>query len=431
MPGDRGARDMHVQKPTPAAATPAVPMIVLLAVLVPLGLGYLLSYLFRAANAVTAPDLVRDLGLTASDLGMLTAAYLIAFALFQLPLGILLDRFGPRRVQTALLLLAAGGAVLFASGQSAIQLAVARAVIGMGVAGGLMASFKAVVMWVPEVRRPLANACVMSLGAVGLLISTTPFEWALQLAGWRGVFLVLAGFTAVVALLIVVVPEKPIAASGDRLGQQIAALAGIYRDRAFWALAPLLAATAGTHIAYQTLWAGPWFADVAGLDRAGVATHLFAMAAAFFFGILFSGVVADYFVRRGASVLSVMFGFCLVYLAGQALIVLPVPYPLQVAGWLIFGMCGQVAILAYPWLASYFGAKLSGRANTAMNLLIFMTAFLVQSAVGWIIDLHPRTAGGGYVAEAYAAAFGLFLAIQLLALGWYLARWRVVHGPKA
>lgn len=420
-----------MQKPSPEAATPAVPMIVLLAALVPFGLGYLLSYLFRAANAVTAPDLVRDLGLTASDLGMLTAAYLFAFALFQLPLGILLDRFGPRRVQTGLLLLAACGAALFASGQSALHLAIARAVIGMGVAGGLMASFKAVVMWVPEVRRPLANSCVMSLGAVGLLISTTPFEWALQLAGWRGVFLVLAGITAVVALtILLVVPEKPIAASGDTLGQQIGALVGIYRDRAFWALAPLLASTAGTHIAYQTLWAGPWFRDVAGLDRAGVATHLFAMAAAFFFGILFSGVVADFFVRRGASVLSVMFGFCLFYLAGQALFVLPVPYSLQVVGWMIFGMSGQVAILAYPWLASYFGAKLSGRANTAMNLLIFMTAFLVQSAVGWIIDLYPRTATGGYANEAYTAAFGLFLVVQLAALAGYLARWRVFHPAK-
>ena len=84
--------------------------------LAPFALGYFLSYLFRAVNAVVGPDLVAELGLSAAELGLLTSAYLFAFALFQLPLGVLLDRFGPRRVQAACSRCAALGALLFAIG---------------------------------------------------------------------------------------------------------------------------------------------------------------------------------------------------------------------------------------------------------------------------------------------------------------------------
>ena len=81
-----------------------------------------------------------------------------------------------------------------------------------------------------------------------------------------------------------------------------------------------------------------------------------------------------------------------------------------------------MAILAYPWLSSHFGSALSGRANTAMNLVIFASAFVVQSAIGALIDLYPRSATGGYPPEAYRWAFGVFLCLQVAMLGWFLAR---------
>jgi hypothetical protein len=89
--------------------------------------------------------------------------------------------------------------------------------------------------------------------------------------------------------------------------------------------------------------------------------------------------------------------------------------------WVVFGMSGQVAVLAYPWLSSYFGAALSGRATTAMNLILFLFAFGAQYAIGAIIDLFPTTPGGGYHPAGYRAGFGVFLLAQLLALCWYLA----------
>jgi predicted MFS family arabinose efflux permease len=399
--------------------------------LAPFAFGYFLTYLLRAVNAVVAPDLVDEIGLGPADLGLLTAAYLGAFALFQLPLGLLLDRYGPRRVQAALFCVSALGCLLFALGRDALTLTAARAIIGMGFAGGLMSGFKAVVIWVPEPRRALANACVMAFGALGLLAATAPTELAVQTMGWRTVFVLLAAMTAGVALTILLrVPEPGAKSAGEPLSQQVRQLVRIFKDRAFLAIAPLLATTAGTHIAIQTLWAGPWFRDVAGLDRVGAANHLFAMGVAFFVGILGSGAIADWFVRRGFSELSVMTAFLVLFLAAQAGIVLDLA-ELRLLCWLVFGMSGQVAVLAYPWLSSRFGAAQSGRANTAMNLLLFLTAFAIQYAIGGIIGLFPAGAAGGYDPRSYQAAFGVFLALQVATFILYVASRKLFRAAPA
>ncbi len=386
----------------------------------PFAFGYFLSYLFRAVNAIIERDLVTEIGLSPAELGLVTAAYLGAFALFQLPLGVLLDRYGPRRVQSALLMVGGCGALIFAFGKDATMLIVGRALIGLGFAGGLMASFKAVVIWVSEPRRALGNALVMSAGAIGLLVATAPIEVANQLLGWRGVFIGLAAVTFAAALIIlIVVPEKHTTAEPEPLIRQVSSLAAIFSDRAFLAIAPLLATTAGVHVAVQTLWAGPWFRDVAGLDRDGVALYLMMMAIAFFVGILVTGAVADWFVRRGFSVLTVMFGFLAVYLIAQVGIVQGRTDIMMPAMWFTFATLGQASILAYPWLASHFGAARSGRAQTAANLLIFAAAFGVQYAIGIIIEQFPVNNSGGYDLASYRVSFGAALALQLAAVAWF------------
>ena len=415
-----------------AQSRPLSPSTVALVVLLPFGIGYFLSQMFRSVNAVVGPDLVRDVGLGAAELGFLTSAYLLAFALFQLPLGVLLDRFGPRRVQSVLIALAGVGSLLFALGEGFFALSFARALIGLGFAGGLMSGFKAVVLWVPEQRRALANAVVMSFGALGIIVATQPIDISVQAFGWRAVFAGLGVITFAVALLILmVVPERArTAPATEGLHTQIAAIGGIISSAAFWRLAPLLASTAGAHIAIQTLWAGLWFRDVAGMGRDAVAAHLMMVAVAFMIGILLSGAVADWFIRRGVHILSVMNGFLAAFLIAEVLIVFQVE-SLMLPAWLLFGMTGQVAILAYPWLSSHYGAALSGRANTAMNLLIFATAFGTQYAIGGIIDLFPSGTAGAYEPEAYRISFGLCLAAQVIALIWYAAGFRSLRNAPA
>jgi MFS family permease len=403
----------------PSTLLPA-PAGVLMRALLPFGLGYLLSYLLRAVNAVAAPDLVGEFGLTAAELGLLTSAYLGAFALVQFPLGVMLDRFGPRRVQAGLLCVAALGTLGFALAQGLGQLFLARAAIGIGFAAGLMASFKAVVLWVAAERRPLANAGVMSFGGLGILLATEPSEIMIGITGWRGVFAGLSAIIVAVALVILfVVPEQKVTAKTAPLGQQSRELLGVLASFNFWRVAPLLGLTAGLQIAIQTLWAGPWFRDVMGLDRAGAARHLLWMALAFSVGIFLSGFVADRLGRRGIGPMTVYLGFFVLFALAQLIIVLQF-MPLTTAAWLVTAATGQTAILGFPWLQRAYDPALAGRVNSTLNFAMFVCAFSAQYAIGIIIDAFPKTAGG-YPPEAYRWAFGTMLVLQFVAVGWYYA----------
>ena len=405
-----------------AQARPRLTAGLVASILAPFALGYFLSYLYRAVNAVTAPDLVRDISLSASELGFLTAVYLLAFAGFQLPLGVLLDRFGPRRTQTMLMGLTGVGALVFATSGGLWGLTAGRALIGIGCAGGLMAGFKAVALWLPEERRALTNSIIMALGGLGIFAATMPADFVIQTIGWRGLFLglTLVSF-AIAALIWFVVPERGVRTAGETWRRQAEVVARIYSDPVFWRVAPLVALTAGSHVAIQTLWAGPWFSDVAGLDRDAVAANLAAMAIGFLIGTLAMGASADWLGRRGIGLLNVMLGYMAAFLTVQIAIVLNWT---SAAGllWLIFGMIGHSGTLAYPWLARYFGVGLAGRANTALNFVTFTTAFAVQYLIGAIIDLWPPSQDGGYPAQAYQVSLGLFLGLQVLALIWYLLR---------
>lgn len=388
--------------------------------LLPFACGYFLSYLLRAVNAVVAPDLVTDIGVTASELGLLTSAYLVAFALFQLPVGVLLDRYGPRRVQAALLSIAALGCLAFSYAPGFVLLFIARAVIGLGFAAGLMASLKATSLWVPLERRALANTAIMSMGALGIVVATEPTEWLVAALGWRSVFAVFAGLVLLCALAILaIVPERHSAARPASLSVQVGELLQIMRLPLFWRVVPLIAIAAGVQIGIQTLWAGPWFRDVMGLDRAGVARHLLWMAIAFMVGILGIGTLTDRLGRRGVSPMTVMTVCYLVYLAAQLVLVVQW-LPLAVPAWLVIAATGQVAILAYPWFAARVGGELAGRSNATINFAMFVCAFAAQYGIGFIIGLFPGTATG-YAPEAYAWAFGLCLGLQALAMAWYLA----------
>jgi predicted MFS family arabinose efflux permease len=409
--------------PTRALSTAGI---VILGIL-PFALGYFLSYFFRAVNAVLAPELVRELSLNPEQLGRLTAAYLLAFALFQLPLGVLLDRYGPRRVQACLLMIAALGTLIFSLGQDTLTLTLGRALIGLGFSGGLMASFKAVVVFVPEQRRALASAWIMAAGALGVMVSTAPTQWGVSLFGWRMFVMAIAGVIVLVALTIFfVVPKPDVTTEPQPLKTQLATLWRIIRDPAFLRLAPMLGFTAGTNTAIQTLWAGPWWRDVGGQSAQGMAEMLFLMAVAFFAGSIISGAVADRAQRRGIGPLDVMLGFFAAYWIAQALIIFDL---VHLPAWFVFGMMGQLAVLAYPWLSTYFGSALSGRATSAMNLILFATAFIGQWAMGAMIGLFPKTASGGYPLQAYQLAFGTFLALQIIGFLWYLpARRRLTAG---
>ncbi len=394
---------------------------VALRVFLPFAAGYFLSYLFRSINAIISPDLVAEFGLSAADLGLLTAVYFLAFAAFQIPVGLLLDRFGPRRTNATLLLIAGAGALVFASADGLGGLMLGRALIGLGVAAGLMSSIKVFTLWFPLPRLAAMNGWILFAGGLGALSATAPVEELLHIVDWRGVFHLagIATFASAVAVFLIV-PERETAGRHERLSQQLAGVVQVFGSPVFWRLAAASTLFQSVNLAVQTLWAGPWLSDVAGLDRRAIALHLLALAAATMVGFLFWGTMAERLAKRGVSTMTVFLAGAAAFLVVQVFLVLGLTAG-SIAIWLAWGFFGTSGSLAFAILSQSFPMALTGRANTALNLLVFLTAFVSQWIFGVVVNFWPRS-GGGYRPEGFSVAFGLFFLLQLFALAWMVTQ---------
>ena len=391
----------------------------ILRVFLPFAAGYYLSYLFRTISALMADPLTTEFALTPGTLGLLTSAYFLTFAIAQLPIGILLDRYGPRRVQGGLLLVAALGAALFAVSNGFISLLLGRALIGIGVAAALTAGLKATVLWFPTERVPLVNGWMVMLGALGSVTATTPAEWLLAWIGWRGLFEWLAAATLLAAMAIyLLVPEAPLPPS-VRASQALGGLRRIYGDPRFWRLAPLSATTIGTAWALQGLWAAPWLTDVEGLDRAAVVDHLFAMAVALSLGAPLLGLIATRLRKYNVEPRTLFGLVAALFIMVQLALILRWPLPSYIL-WCCVAAVGATTVLSYASVAEYFPRDLAGRANAALNVFHIGGAFLLQDLTGAIIG-YWTIEGGHHPLIAYKVAFGVDLVLQAVAWLWFVA----------
>lgn len=402
----------------------------LLRIFLPFSLGYFLSYLFRSINAVVGPRLVEEFALAPEALGFLTSAYFLTFAAAQLPLGIALDRLGPRRTEAFLLLFAAGGALLFAYAGDTRELILARALIGLGVSACLMASFKAFVLWFPAERLPFLNGCVLAVGGLGAIMATAPVELALGLTGWRTIFLVLAGVTlAAAALLFLAVPEKQRDAPRESWGRTLKGLGGVFASPLFWRIGPAVLTGSAAAQAFSGLWAGPWLRDVGGFDAGTTSTLLMVMAAAMSAGFLLLGAALQRAMRRGRDPLKAATLALVVFLVAQVGLVAnatSLAWPLMA----VLGFFSTATMLLYSALVPAFPLSLSGRVSTAMNLLTFAGAFLGQWLAGLLIGLYGGE-GGSYTPAGYRLAFAALLASEVLAVAWLLLGLRRFARPSS
>ncbi|MBK9521178.1 MAG: MFS transporter [Rhodocyclaceae bacterium] len=384
-------------------------------IFLPFAAGYFLSYLLRNVNAVIAPELTQSLGISASALGLLTSAYLLAFGLFQLPLGLLLDRYGPRRVESGLLLVAAAGCALFAHGQSLGDLVVARALIGLGVSACLMASFKVFSLTFPAERQASLNAAVMAAGGAGALTATTPLTLALPLLGWRGIFIALAVFCLLAALAIFTTPEKSKVSTDEPLAAQLRGLVGILQSATFWRYAPQTTMVVGGFMAMQGLWAVPWLMQVNGLSRTAAAEHLLLAGVAMLSGFLLVALLVQPLKRLGVMPSHLFLAGMISGVIINAGLILQFLSP-QI-GWALIGLVFSVGNLAYVLLQEHFPPDLSGRVNTALNLCAFAGAFGVQWGFGAVIDLLMGMNLDR--STAYRASFGVLVVLQVFSVYWY------------
>jgi len=386
-------------------------------VVLPFLAGYYLSYVFRAVNAVLGPELTREFGLSATELGLLTGMYFFSFGLFQIPLGVLLDRFGPRRVNGTLLLLAAAGGVAFANAESFESLVVARALIGLGVSACLMASMQAFVLWFPAERTAIMIALAYSMGGLGALSASAPLELALRHFEWRQIFHALAAATlALSAVFALWVPEHPGTRQAARLREQLAGLARIARDAAFWRVALAIGANQCAMLSLFTLWITAWLRDVAGFDRAEAARALGWVSVALIAGYFFFGRLADERARQGRSQLPLFAGGVGAALVALAALALGVTTG-AVLLWAAFVFCSTGATLGHSIATRRYPREMAGRVNTALNSFTFIGVFLGQWGSGAILNLWPPTAAG-YDPRGYFYVLGALWLVQAAGLAW-------------
>ena len=393
----------------------------LLRVFLPFAAGYFLSYLFRVVNAVLAPDLAADIGVGPSALGLLTSVYFITFASFQLPLGVLLDRYGPRKTEAVLLMFAAIGAFIFSQADSLSGLVIGRAFIGFGVSACLMASFKAYTVWFDRSKWPLINGFQMAAGGLGALAATSPVEWLVSVTDWRAVFLILTGLSVLIGLLVLtVVPEKKTSSPRESLGAQIEGIKEVFTSLKFWHIAPVVTLSQAAFLSIQGLWAGPWLRDVVGLERGVAASVLFWVAVAMICGFIGLGYLAAQLAKRGISP-ALTSAVCMGLFMFVQLLVLITPPSWYLFNWVIFGFIGTSGIIAYAGLSQLFEVRLSGRVTTSLNMLVFVTTFVAQWMIGVIIEMWPMGADGSYNKQGFYFGFGLMLVLQISTLLWYAA----------
>lgn len=373
-------------------------------------LGYFLSYFFRSANAVIAPDLMNDLALLPADLGLMTSFFFGAFALMQIPLGPLLDRFGARVVTPLFMMIGAIGSIIFSRADSFILLSIGRALLGIGMSGILMGGFKTFSTYFSNRRYATATSLMMAIGSSGALLAATPMALVKAEIGWRGIFLWGAAGIGFVAALIAILAKR-----GTIQNDKSSASAGSYRDilfdHRFWRIAFIYLAQIGALFAMQSLWAGPFLYNVKNLAAIEVGNILILISVGSVTGYALAGPLADRFglpqvLISGTSALCL--AFALLATIGNS-----APQGMIAAIYFAIGFGGAFSTLPLSSARIIFPTALTGRAITAINCIGLSSVFLFQWMMGIIIGSFKNDPAMGFRLAFMALALVIAISIIL------------------
>ena len=344
--------------------------------------------------------------------------YFLGFGLVQIPAGLLLDRYGPARVDAALLVLAAAGAALFAWAPSYAVLVAGRVLVGLGVSVCLMAALHAFVLWYPMERIASLNSQAFAVGILGAITVSVPLDAALHVLHWRTIVWLLALLTLVAsALLWIAVPARPREGPRDTLAAALAGVRRLLSDAAFRRTAVMIGSSQFAAISLSTLWIATWLRDVAGYDRAQVAQGLLVVALGLMAGYLVLGRLADAWARAGRSPVPLIAGG--IAASSACLLILAAGITAgALALWAVFVFASSSAVLGYSMLSRRFPKAMAGRVNTTLNTFAFLGMFLGQFCTGLVLNHWPQTAAG-YAPEAYGWALGMLWLVQFIGLVWF------------
>lgn len=371
-----------------------------------------LSMFYRVSNAVIAPDLVLDLGLNAETLGVLGGAFFYSFALLQIPMGPLLDRIGPRFVVTFFALIGGSGAFLFALGESFLVALLGRILTGAGMASILMGALKVLTLQFPSERFATLTGILLTIGALGSILATSPLAYLTSTLGWRMTFLLAGTVTSVLAFLVFWVlraeSDRGQAPSTSSLSEPkigvFQSLRMVSGSLAFWQIGALCFFRYGTLVGLQGLWLGPYLMDIKGYSPILTGNLLILLAVGTTLGYFLSGMISDGISRSTKSV--ALWGTSL-----YALTLLPLvgAVEIQKLFWYAFflffmGFFSSFGILTFSHIKELFPIAISGTVIAWVNFFSMAGAAVFMPALGGVIQAFHNS-GHSYPAEAYHLSF--------------------------
>ncbi|WP_371877299.1 MFS transporter [Alsobacter ponti] len=360
---------------------------------------YVLSQFFRAFLAIVAGELSRDLGLDAAQLGDLSAVWFASFALAQFPVGLALDKLGPRRTMGLFFVLAVAGAGAFAAATSFTGALAAMALIGVGCSPVLMSSMYVFGRLYPPERFAMLSSLMIGLGSAGNLLGAAPLAWSVQAVGWRASMAAIAAVTALsCALAVLLLRDPPALPTKHEHASFRAGLGQILRLRVLWLMLPLALTSYAVVIAVRSLWIAPFLGQVHGFDAAERGNAALVMAVAMSLGALAYGPVERYL---GDARLTCLIGGVVTGLALLALGMLGDRSAALALALLAFiGAAGLSYGILMAHARTFFPPGLLGRGVTFMNFLFIAGAGVVQWASGRFVR------AGGEAGDAPSLVFG-------------------------
>ncbi len=366
------------------------------------------------------PVLALEYGLDAGALGTLSAALFASYCLAQLPAGLALDRWGPRRVQAVMCFVAAAGFAMFAAANGFAGLVLARLLIGVGVATGLIGMLKGNSEWFEPHDVARVTGFGMVVGTLGSFLATVPAQSALPAIGWRGVSWICAGAAVLIGCWNLFSVRDRTDAGGRRsFRAELFGLGRIVRSPSFVRFAPVAALLSAVNFTYLGLWAGPWLRDVAGLGPQPRAKVLFVYTFGLLLGGPLTGLAVSRMQRSGRHPMLIPAcctgGLVLVQasLAGE-----PRNVTLVAGLWLAFAVLAACGPAAYAAVACGFRPGQAGRVSTAINAGTLAIVFTLQIAVGQLVEAWPRNVDGSWNPHGYSAGLLITVVLQAMALAW-------------
>jgi len=391
---------------------------VLLPILVTLYLLGFSNLFLRSSFGVMAPELEREMGMSPALLSTVASAFFIAYALMQIPTGMMLDRFGPRRVLSAMMLFTAIGTALFAAGETAQTLTFGRILMGIGCSGAFTGAFYILAMWMTPERVVTQTGALNSFAAVGNLCATAPFAALIALIGWRESYWL---FTAGIVLLMIALAlfvrdtppdHPPRQVKNERLGAVLAGVREAVRQpgmrRMLFTGLPM---SAGGLL--SGAWGAPYLKHVHGLDDIERGSVLLLMALGGIGGHFFYGRIAR---RINSLKRPVLVGGTVVLVMVLALALLSKP-PLMLVTviFVAISICSAYPTVSHAHARGLVPARLMGRGVAASNMGIMTAIAGAQFMFGWILSAFPAIAGAP-PEVAYRTAFGAQAGVALIGL---------------